>query len=138
MISAADPRGVGLVASLARPDGNVTGLSFSVGVDNGKVLECLLEAVPQTRRVAILTNPVNPAQPIAIRDLKTAGQSLRLQLVFLEARGRDDFERAFAAVRKERAGAMVHPGRLVVRSAHHRARDARGKEPRARSIWGKG
>jgi putative tryptophan/tyrosine transport system substrate-binding protein len=75
----------------------------------GKNLEYLLPAVPQTRRVAILTNPLTPAQPIAIEDLKTAGRSLKVQLVFLEARGRDEFERAFAAVRKERAGAMFVP-----------------------------
>ena len=109
MVDAGDPVGVGLVASLARPGGNVTGLAFSVGVDNGKALELLREAVPKARRVAILTNPANPAQPIAIRDLKIAGQSLGLQLLFLEVRGPNEIESAFTAVGRERAGAMLVP-----------------------------
>ena len=107
VVSAGDPVGVGLVASLARPGGNVTGLSFSVGVDNGKQLEILLEAVPSTRRVAILTNPANPARPLMIRDLKIAAQSLRIQLLFVEARGRDDIDRAFVTVQRERVRAML-------------------------------
>jgi len=85
MVRAGDPVGVGLVASLARPGGNVTGLSYSVGVDYLKNLELLLEAVPKARRVAILTNPANPVQPLIVRDLKTAGQSLGIQLLCLEA-----------------------------------------------------
>jgi putative ABC transport system substrate-binding protein len=108
MVNAGDPVGVGLVASLARPGGNVTGLSFSVGVDNyGKVLEVLREAVPKTRRVAILSNPANPAQPFVVSGLKSAGQSLGIELLFFKARGPDEFERAFAAVSKERVAAMI-------------------------------
>jgi ABC-type uncharacterized transport system substrate-binding protein len=87
MVNAGDPVGVGLVASLARPGGNVTGLAWGVGVDYGKALELLQQAVPNARRVAILTNPANPVQPLVITDLKIAGQSLGLQLLFLEARG---------------------------------------------------
>src|SRR4030095_6124400 len=107
MVNAGDPVGVGLVASLARPGGNVTGLAWGVGVDYGKALELLRQAVPNAQRVAILTNPVNPVQPILVRDLKIAGQSLRLQLLFLEARGAGDFERAFAAAGKEWAAPIL-------------------------------
>jgi putative ABC transport system substrate-binding protein len=114
MVNAGDPVGVGLVASLARPGGNVTGLSFSVGVDYGKVLELLLEAVPKARRVAILTNPANPVQPLLVRDLKTAGQSLGIPLLFLEAGGADDIERAFVTVAKERVGALLVVGDSVL------------------------
>jgi len=106
MVNTGDPVGTGLVASLARPGGNVTGLSFGVGVDYRLGLQLLLEAVPKARRVAILTNPANPAAPIAHRALKTAGQSRGLQLLFLEARGPDQFERVFAAVAKERPDAV--------------------------------
>src|SRR4030095_7852480 len=79
MVNAGDPVGVGLVASLARPGGNVTGLAWGVGVDYRKALELLQQAVPNARRVAILTNPANPVQPLVITDLKIAGQSLGLQ-----------------------------------------------------------
>ena len=106
MLNVGDPVGVGLVASLARPGGNVTGVAFSVGVDYGKNLQLLHEVVPKARRVAILTNPTNPVAPIAHRDLKVAGQSLGLQLLFLGG-GPDQFEGAFAAVTKERADAML-------------------------------
>jgi putative ABC transport system substrate-binding protein len=107
MVNAGDPVGVGLVASLARPGGNVTGLAWGVGVDYGKALELLQQAVPNARRVAILTNPANPVQPLVVTDLKIAGQSLGLQLLFLEARGPNDFGRAFTAVGREGAGAML-------------------------------
>jgi len=107
MVNAGDPVGVGLVTSLARPGGNVTGLAWGVGVDYAKALELLQQVVPRARRVAILTNPANSVQPLLIRDLKIAGQTLGLPLVFLEARGPNEFERAFTAAGKEGAGAML-------------------------------
>ena len=65
MATGADPVGLGLVASLARPGGNVTGLSFSVGTDIvGKWLELLKETVPKVRRVAVLSNPANPSHAL--------------------------------------------------------------------------
>jgi len=129
MVNAGDPVGVGLVASLARPGGNVTGMSYSVGVDYGKILGFLLEAVPTARRVAILTNPANPAQPLIVRDLKAAGQSLGIQPLFLEAGGSDEIERAFVTVAKERVGALLvvpdsvlglHRGKILTLAAKNR------------------
>ncbi len=71
MIAAGDPVGVGLIKSLARPGGNVTGLSFSVGMETfGKGLELLKEAVPYARRVAVLSNPANPNQPHGVAFLR--------------------------------------------------------------------
>ena len=108
MIGAGDPVGIGLVASLARPGGNVTGSTFSVGVETaGKGLELLREALPKVRRVAVLTNPANPSQPLALENVKAAARSLGLQLQLLEARGPDDFDGAFAAMAKERVGALL-------------------------------
>ena len=76
MINVGDPVGLGLVASLARPGGNVTGTAFDVGLETfGKALEVLKEAIPRTQRVAVLTNPSNPAQALAITYLKEAVQS---------------------------------------------------------------
>jgi len=108
MTSVADPVGAGLIGSLARPGGNLTGLSYSVGLETvGKGLELLKETVPKLRRVAILSNPANPAQPLAIRDVKVAARSLGVQLQLLEARGPNDFDGAFAAMAKERVEALL-------------------------------
>ncbi len=104
----ADPVGLGFIASLARPGGNVTGLSYSVGPEiAGKGLGLLREIVPKVRRVAILSNPANPVQSLFIRELKVAARSLGVQLQLLEARGPDEFDGAFAAMAKERVGALL-------------------------------
>ena len=103
-----DPVGLGLIASLARPGGNVTGLSYSVGPEiAGKGLELLKEIVPKVRRVAILASPTNPIHPLVTRDLKVTARSLGVQLQLLEARGPDEFDGTFAAMTKERAGALL-------------------------------
>ena len=104
-----DPVGLGLIASLAHPGGNATGLSFSVvGLEIiGKQLELLKETVPKIRRMAILSNAANPIQPLAIRDLNVAARSLGVQLQLLEVRGPNEFDGAFAAMTKESAGAFL-------------------------------
>ncbi len=108
MISVGEPVGLGLIASLARPGGNITGLSYNVGPELfGKGLELLKETVPKVRRVAILSNPANPAQPLFIRDVNVAARSLGVQLQLLEARGPSDFDGAFAAMARERVGALL-------------------------------
>jgi putative ABC transport system substrate-binding protein len=106
-VSLTEPVGIGLIASLARPGGNVTGVSYSVGADIfGKDLELLKEAVPKVRRVAVLSNPTSPAQPLTITNIKGAARSLGLQLQLVEARGPGDFDGAFAALARERVGAL--------------------------------
>ncbi len=108
MMAVGDPVGTGLIASLARPGGNVTGLSYSVGLEIvGKQLELLKETVPKVRRVAILSNPANPAHTLWIREVNVAARSLGVQLQLLEARGPHDFDGAFAAMAKERVGALL-------------------------------
>ena len=116
-----DPVGLGLTASLARPGGNVTGLSFSVGLDTfGKGLELLKEALPKVRRVAVLSNPANPAHAAATSNVKAAAGSLGVLLHLLEARELNQFEGAFAAMAKQRVDALliVSDGMFVL----HRAR----------------
>jgi ABC-type uncharacterized transport system substrate-binding protein len=111
MIGVADPVGQGLVASLARPGGNVTGLSFTVGTDTfGKSLELLKEMVPNLRRVAVLVNPANPAQALVRHDLTVAAEWLGLQLHTVEATGPADFDGAFTAMAKEGTGAVLVVG----------------------------
>ena len=108
MIAAGDPVGVGLIKSLARPGGNVTGLSFSVGMETfGKGLELLKEAVPYARRVAVLSNPANPNQPLAISGISSAAKSLGVELQLLEARDGNQFGGAFEAMAKEHASALL-------------------------------
>jgi putative ABC transport system substrate-binding protein len=103
--AAGDPA-VGLVASLARPGGNVTGLSFSVEMATfGKGLELLKETVPKVRRVAVLSNPANPAHALAIKEV--AARSVGVQLQLLVARGPSEIDSAFAAMARERAGALL-------------------------------
>ena len=108
MIAAGDPVGVGLIKSLARPGGNVTGLSFSVGMETfGKGLELLKEAVPYARRVAVLSNPANPNQPLAIGSISSVAKSLGVELQLLEARDGNQFGGAFEAMAKEHASALL-------------------------------
>ena len=102
-----DPVGAGLVASLARPGGNITGLSQMVPDLVGKQLEALKEVAPKISRVALLSNPANPAHALAIRDVKVAARSLGLQLQLLEARSPAEIESAFAAMTIDRAGAVI-------------------------------
>jgi len=107
-VSLTHPVELGLVASLARPGGNVTGVSYSVGPDIfGKDLELLKEVVPRVRRVAVLSNSDSPARPLTIRNVQDAARSLGLQLQLLEARGPEGFDGAFAAMAKERVGALL-------------------------------
>jgi putative ABC transport system substrate-binding protein len=130
MFVVGDPIGLGLIASLARPSGNVTGLTYSVGVEAfGKQLELLKETVPAVRRVAVLSNPANPGAALAISNVKAAARSLGLELQLLEARDPDEFDGAFAAMAKERAGAIlvvsdpsfgVHGARLADLAARYR------------------
>ena len=108
MGTSADPVTLGLVASLARPGGNVTGLAFSVGLDVvGKELELLKETVPNVRRVAVLSNPGNPGNTLSLENVKTRPRSLGVQLQMLEARGPNEFEAAFVAMARERAEAFL-------------------------------
>ena len=108
MATGGDPVGLGLVASLARPGGNVTGLSFSVGTDIvGKWLELLKETVPKVRRVAVLSNPANPSHALAIESVTVAARAVGVQLQLLEAGGPNEFDNAFAAMARERAEALL-------------------------------
>ena len=103
-----DPVGLGLVASLAHPGGNVTGLSHTVGMETfGKQLEFLKEAVPKVGVVAILSNPANPVHVRAVDTIKGVARSLGLELLLQEARGPKGFDSAFAAMASGRAEALL-------------------------------
>ena len=105
----ADPVGQGLVASLARPGGNVTGISWTAGSPNkiGKELELLKELLPKVRRVAILLNPASPGHATTVSNVTAAAKSLGVQILLLEARGPNEFDVAFAAMAKDRVEALL-------------------------------
>jgi len=102
-----DPVATGLVASLARPGGNVTGLSLMVPELVGKQFELLKEVVPKVSRVALLWNPANPAGAPQLREAEGAARALAVRLQPLEARGPKEIDSAFAAMTRERAGALM-------------------------------
>jgi putative ABC transport system substrate-binding protein len=111
---AADPVATGLIASLARPGGNITGMTMMSAQLSGKRLELLKATVPHLARVAVLWNPPNPAYVPILKELETAAQSLRLTLHRLEVRVPADFEGAFEAAVRQRAGALIAPGDPLV------------------------
>ena len=97
----------GLVASLARPGGNVTGLSSLAPELVGKQLEILKEIAPGVTRMAVISNPADPRTPLFLEKAKIAARSLGVQLQPLEVRGPDDFERVSAAITRQRGGALL-------------------------------
>jgi putative tryptophan/tyrosine transport system substrate-binding protein len=108
MTNSSDPVDAGLVASLARPGGNVTGFSSDTGDEiNGKRLELLKEALPNLSRVSILWNPDFARNHSRLTSMREATQALGLTLFPVEARGPDALEQAFATMVRERAQVLV-------------------------------
>src|SRR5262245_1636273 len=107
MSLANDAVGSGLVASLAHPGGNVTGLTIMAPDLVGKQLQLLTEVVPKVSRVALLTNPANPASAPFLREAEAAARALGVRLQTLEARNSQVIDNAFAAMTRERAGALL-------------------------------
>ena len=111
MIFASDPVETGLVASLRRPGGNITGTTFTPGPEIfGKQLQILKEAVPHASRVAILSNPADPSFALQVRQVEATARSLGIRLQHVEARGPEEFDSAFAAMARDRADALLVTG----------------------------
>jgi len=107
MTAAGDPVGSGLVTSLARPGGNVTGLSARSPELAGKRLQILKEVVPGLARVAVLWNATNPYAALVVRETEAAARTLGVQVQFLEVRGPDDFGNALPAAIRGRPDALI-------------------------------
>jgi len=107
MASPGDPVALGLVESLARPGGNITGLSMIAPELAGKRLELLKEMVPQLSRVAVLWNPQGTTSPLSWKELQLPARQLGLQLHSLEVRSSKDFDKAFEDATRARAGALA-------------------------------
>jgi len=108
-----DPVGMGLVASLARPEGNVTGVSLVFGEEiAGKWVELLKEALPPVSRVAVLWDPTRPMMSASMQEVERTAQGVGLRLQRVAARQADEFDGAFATMTREGAEALI-----VLRSA---------------------
>ncbi len=107
MAAGGDPVGSGYVASLARPGGNITGLSNLAEDLVAKLLELLKNAVPGVSRVAVLSNPANPAHASFRRVIQSAARTMGVTLLPVDARGPHEFDGAFATMIRERAGGLV-------------------------------
>src|SRR5882757_8064878 len=120
MVAVGDPVATGLVASLARPGGNITGSTSISSEMEGKRLELLKEVVPGISHVAVLWNTISPIQVIDERETQAAAQTLQVKLLSLGVRSAEEIEDAFAAIVRERPGGLlVLADRLFL---HNRAR----------------
>jgi len=107
MMVSADPVGSGLVTSLRRPGGNVTGLSIQATDAAGKRLELLRGVLPKASRVAVLWNATYPSKAIEFRETQLAAQSLSITLQSVEVRSPRDFDGAFVAIVREKPDALI-------------------------------
>ena len=103
----ADPIGSGHVASLARPGGNLTGISLMMTETNAKLLELLKEAVPGLSRVAVLWDPATPSHGPSLNAVEVMSRALGLRLQAVAVRSATEFDSAFAAIIRERAGGVL-------------------------------
>jgi putative ABC transport system substrate-binding protein len=107
MVNTPDPVELGFVASLARPGGNITGVTSLSADVSLKQLELLKEAVPRASRIAVLWNPDNPWHPVTVKGLQDGGRSLGVQLQFLPVRSPDEFDKTYQAMLTKRAQAIL-------------------------------
>ena len=107
MVGVGDPVGSGFIASLARPGGNITGLT-SISVDlSAKLMELFVELVPGMKRVGVVRNANNPSLTMALRETEDAVRKLNMQVQVVNAQTSDEFERAFAQLSAESVGGVV-------------------------------
>jgi putative ABC transport system substrate-binding protein len=127
-VTGADPVKDALVASLNRPGGNVTGVTFLAGQLGAKRLELLRQLVPKATTIGVLVNPSSPETEMERKDLSDAAQAIGQQLIILDASSDRDIEAAFATFVQRGAGALLvgsgpfltsHREQLVALAAHH-------------------
>jgi putative ABC transport system substrate-binding protein len=107
MINEPDPVGTGLVASLARPGGNITGLSTLSPQLSGKRLELLKEIIPKLSRVAVLGNSSNPGNADTLKELQLAAQALKVNIQYLDVPNANEIENSFREADNDRADAVL-------------------------------
>jgi ABC-type uncharacterized transport system substrate-binding protein len=107
MAAVGDPVDGGLVASLARPGGNLTGLTFFFAEVSAKRIELIKEAIPTLTRVAVFVNPANPSHAIALSEMQRTASALGVDVMPIEVKPRDDIAAAIATAATRRASALV-------------------------------
>jgi len=115
-----DPVEYGLVGSLAKPGGNVSGTSYLVNEVAGKLVDLLKEAVPVVTSVAVFVNPGNPGGAPYARAVRAAADALHVKVQVLEVRSPDDFDGAFTAIARERTAAIILSPEPLARSQRKR------------------
>ena len=139
-----DPVGSGVVASLARPGGNISGLATLVPEISGKRLELLKEIVPKFYRVAVLGTSTQPGNAQALREAEVAAAASGVQLQYLDVKGRNDIESAFRAASKGHTDALLMLGSPVLNSQRTQVVDLAAKNrlpaiyPQAEFVQGGG
>jgi putative ABC transport system substrate-binding protein len=121
VIYAGDPVGTGLVASLARPGGNITGMSSITAGLGGKTLELIRELLPSAKRVAVLANDVDPFTKPFLEQIQSAGEAMAIEIRPLRVRGVDEFDAAFAQMAQWRADMLIVQPSLARDAAISRA-----------------
>ncbi len=120
MTSSTDPIGTGLIASLARPGGNVTGLTSVTGELGGKLLELLSEIVPRLSRVVIPAPAGRQTEDLFIKETEPSARALKVQLIRFPVRGPEDYEGIFRVAAKERANGLLVRIPVFAPSAHRK------------------
>ncbi len=131
----ADAVGAGLIANIARPGGNVTGLTSISAELGGKRLELLREVAPKASRVAVLYNPADRANVLVLKELQESAPALGLTLQPLEVRGAGEFEGAFAAMTRQRAHALFGAAGILT-FEHRKAVVDLAAKSRIPAMWG--
>jgi putative ABC transport system substrate-binding protein len=130
-----DPVQSGIVASLARPGGNITGLSLMHPELTGKRLALLKEVIPKIRRVGVFWSASTPSYRILLSETETAARPLGLQLHVVEVRGPTDFDNAFSAITRDRVGALVLLPDVLFRNQQRRILDLAAKHQLPAMYW---
>ena len=112
MAPAGDPVGTGLISSLVRPGGNITGLSATSAEAGAKTLELIREVLPSTRRVAVLANATDPFSRVLVELIENGGRTLGIAIQTIRVRGGAEFDAAFATMVNERADAVIVQGSM--------------------------
>jgi putative ABC transport system substrate-binding protein len=112
----ANPVETGIIASLARPDGNITGVSLMAAEAHGKCVEVFGDMLPSVRKVAALCNASDPFMPLFLEKVQLSGRAAGIEISPVTVRSADELEGAFATIQKDGAGALVMQGSLPSRT----------------------
>lgn len=112
----ANPVETGLIASLARPGGNTTGVSLMAAEAHGKCVEVFADMLPSVRKVAALGNASDPFMPLFLEKVRLSGQAVGVEIAPVTVRNADEIEAAFATIQKDSAEALVMQGSLPSRT----------------------